>query len=69
MQSCETYGEIISGVLDFDNDQNPPLYPEEHKNCRSLVAATLIATIIALPSITGDHLKESLHFVGILLES
>ncbi|KAI3677261.1 hypothetical protein L1987_86884 [Smallanthus sonchifolius] len=49
----------FNGVVEFDNHQVPPLYPETH-NCWSLVVVTLTATAIALPNIANGHLKELL---------
>ncbi|KAI3511564.1 hypothetical protein L1887_18719 [Cichorium endivia] len=58
------------GVLEFDNDQVPPLHQEKIPNCWSLVAVTLTAIALALPKIGNDHVKgllasmrEGLNFV------
>ncbi|GJS44690.1 hypothetical protein Tco_0594811 [Tanacetum coccineum] len=58
------------GVLEFDNDQVPPLYSEETKFSWSLVAVTLTAIVVALPSTADDHgegliasLREGLQIV------
>ncbi|KAI3677263.1 hypothetical protein L1987_86886 [Smallanthus sonchifolius] len=45
----------FNGVVEFDNDQVPPLYPEKTNNCRSLVVVTLTAIAISLPNIANDH--------------
>ncbi|CAH1442202.1 unnamed protein product [Lactuca virosa] len=45
------------GVLEFDNDQVPPLHREKIPNCWSLVAVTLTAISLALPEIANSHVK------------
>ena len=45
----------FQGVLEFDNDQVPPLHSEETKNSWSLVVVTLTAIVVALPNTAGDH--------------
>nr|XP_043612038.1 uncharacterized protein LOC122583727 [Erigeron canadensis] len=50
----------FNGVIKFDNDEVPPLYPEEVQNCWSLVAVTLMTIAIALPNISNSHVKELL---------
>nr|XP_043611355.1 uncharacterized protein LOC122582987 [Erigeron canadensis] len=50
----------FNGVIKFDNDEVPPLYPEETQNCWSLVAVTLMTIAIALPNISNSHVKELL---------
>nr|XP_043612037.1 uncharacterized protein LOC122583726 [Erigeron canadensis] len=50
----------FNGVIKFDNDEVPPLYPEETQNCWSLVAVTLMTIAIALPNISNRHVKELL---------
>nr|GEX06814.1 hypothetical protein CTI12_AA203530 [Tanacetum cinerariifolium] len=45
----------FKGVLEFDNDQVPPLHSEEPKNSWSLVVVTLTAIVIALPNTANDH--------------
>ncbi|KAL7618584.1 hypothetical protein Lser_V15G01839 [Lactuca serriola] len=64
------------GVVEFDNDQVPPLHPEEVQNCWSLVAVTLTAIALALPNIANCHfkgllssMKEGLQFVRHVEES
>ncbi|KAI3743578.1 hypothetical protein L1987_61288 [Smallanthus sonchifolius] len=47
----------FSGVLKFDNDLVPHLYPEKTHNCWSLVVVTLTSTAIALPNIANGHFK------------
>ncbi|KAI3733047.1 hypothetical protein L1987_64262 [Smallanthus sonchifolius] len=47
----------FNGVIEFDNDQVPPLYPQEINNCWSLVVVTLTATAMALPNIENSHFK------------
>ncbi|GJU20554.1 hypothetical protein Tco_1153896 [Tanacetum coccineum] len=47
----------FKGVLEFDNDQVPPLHSEETKNSWSLVVVTLTAIVIALPNTADDHGK------------
>ncbi|GKC82928.1 hypothetical protein Tco_1138645 [Tanacetum coccineum] len=58
------------GVLEFDNDQVPPLYSEETKFSWSLVAVTLTAIVVALPNTADNHgeglvasLREGLQIV------
>ncbi|KAI3511396.1 hypothetical protein L1887_18549 [Cichorium endivia] len=58
------------GVLEFDNDQVPPLHQEKIPNCWSLAAVTLTAIVVALPKVGNDHVKgllasmrEGLNFV------
>ncbi|KAJ9559312.1 hypothetical protein OSB04_013926 [Centaurea solstitialis] len=60
----------FSGVVEFDNDQVPPLYPDETHNCWSLVAITLTVIALALPNIENSRVKgllasinEGLQFV------
>nr|XP_043612041.1 uncharacterized protein LOC122583730 [Erigeron canadensis] len=50
----------FNGVIKFDDDEVPPLYPEETQNCWSLVAVTLTTIAIALPGISNSHVKELL---------
>ncbi|KAL7618590.1 hypothetical protein Lser_V15G01833 [Lactuca serriola] len=64
------------GIVEFDNDQVPPLHPEEVQNCWSLVAVTLTAIALALPDIANCHvngllssMKEGLQFVRHVEES
>nr|GFA85199.1 hypothetical protein CTI12_AA045380 [Tanacetum cinerariifolium] len=45
----------FNGVLEFDNDQVPPLHSEETKNSWSLVVVTLTAIVVALPNTTDNH--------------
>ncbi|KAL4560340.1 hypothetical protein LXL04_032490 [Taraxacum kok-saghyz] len=45
------------GVIQFDNNQVPPLHSEETQNCWSLVAITLTAIALALPNIADEHVK------------
>ncbi|PWA89015.1 hypothetical protein CTI12_AA064360 [Artemisia annua] len=45
----------FQGVLEFTNDQVPPLHSEETKNSWSLVVMTLTAIFVALPNTAGDH--------------
>ncbi|PWA79633.1 hypothetical protein CTI12_AA203530 [Artemisia annua] len=45
----------FQGVLEFDNDQVPPLHSEETKNSWSLVVVTLTAIFVALPNTARDH--------------
>ncbi|KAI3512237.1 hypothetical protein L1887_19546 [Cichorium endivia] len=45
------------GVVEFDNDQVPPLHPEETKNCWSIVAVTLTAIAVALPNNVNCQVK------------
>ncbi|KAJ0736146.1 hypothetical protein HanPI659440_Chr11g0440261 [Helianthus annuus] len=54
----------FNGVVEFDNDQVPPLYPEETHYCWSLVVVTLTATAMALPIIENGHIKGLLSSVG-----
>ncbi|GJV65792.1 hypothetical protein Tco_1476620 [Tanacetum coccineum] len=60
----------FKGVLEFDNDQVPPLHSEETKNSWSLVVVTLTAIVVALPNTANDHgegliasMREGLHIV------
>ncbi|XP_023743145.1 uncharacterized protein LOC111891317 [Lactuca sativa] len=64
------------GIVEFDNDQVPPLHPEEVQNCWSLVAVTLTTIALALPDIANCHvkgllssMKEGLQFVRHVEES
>ncbi|XP_052627367.1 uncharacterized protein LOC111891327 [Lactuca sativa] len=50
----------FNGVLEFDNDQVPPLHPEEIQNCWSLVAVTLTAIALSLPNIENGQAKRLL---------
>nr|XP_043612044.1 uncharacterized protein LOC122583734 [Erigeron canadensis] len=50
----------FNGVAEFDDDEVPPLYPEETHNCWSLVAVTLTTIAIALPNISNSHVKDLL---------
>ncbi|KAL7618589.1 hypothetical protein Lser_V15G01832 [Lactuca serriola] len=66
----------FNGVVEFDNDQVPPLHPEEIQNCWSLVAVTLTAIALALPNIANgqikgllDSMREGLQFVRHIEES
>ncbi|KAI3511562.1 hypothetical protein L1887_18717 [Cichorium endivia] len=52
------------GVLQFENDQVPPLHQEKIPNCWSLVAVTLTAIALALPKIGNDHVKGLLASMG-----
>ncbi|PWA72086.1 hypothetical protein CTI12_AA274490 [Artemisia annua] len=45
----------FKGVLEFDNDQVPPLHSEETKNSWSLVVVTLTAIVVALSNTADDH--------------
>ncbi|KAJ0687438.1 hypothetical protein HanRHA438_Chr11g0529331 [Helianthus annuus] len=54
----------FNGVVEFDNDRVPPLYPEETRYCWSLVVVTLTATAMALPNIENGHIKGLLSSVG-----
>ncbi|GJV37651.1 hypothetical protein Tco_1410128 [Tanacetum coccineum] len=45
----------FNGVLEFDNDQVPPLHSEEAKNSWSLVVVTLTAIVVALPNTANEH--------------
>ncbi|XP_076919341.1 uncharacterized protein LOC143580107 [Bidens hawaiensis] len=47
----------FNGVLEFENDQVPPLYTEETNFCWSLVVVTLTTIAIALPNIANGHVK------------
>ncbi|XP_023743148.1 uncharacterized protein LOC111891322 [Lactuca sativa] len=64
------------GVVEFNNDQVPPLHQEEMQNCWSLVTVTLTAIALALPKSTNCHVKglldcmrEGLQFVRHIEES
>ncbi|KAL7617145.1 hypothetical protein Lser_V15G01822 [Lactuca serriola] len=66
----------FNGVVEFDNEQVPPLHLEETQNCWSLVAVTLTAIALALPKIANCHVKgllssmrEGLQFVKHMEES
>ncbi|CAH1442195.1 unnamed protein product [Lactuca virosa] len=66
----------FNGVVEFDNEQVPPLHLEETQNCWSLVAVTLTAIALALPKIATCHVKgllssmrEGLQFVRHMEES
>ncbi|KAD3337632.1 hypothetical protein E3N88_33152 [Mikania micrantha] len=50
----------FNGVVMFNNDDVPPLYPDQTHNCWSLVVVTLTTIAIALPNIA------KLHFTGLL---
>ncbi|KAI3743572.1 hypothetical protein L1987_61282 [Smallanthus sonchifolius] len=50
----------FNGVLEFDNGEVPPLFPEETHNCWSLVIVTLTTTAMTLPNITNGHFKTLL---------
>ncbi|XP_076906221.1 uncharacterized protein LOC143562236 [Bidens hawaiensis] len=52
--------KCFNGVVKFDNNQVPPLYPEEPHYCWSLVVVTLTSIAIALPRIAKGHFKELL---------
>ncbi|MFS7990461.1 hypothetical protein Hanom_Chr11g01059131 [Helianthus anomalus] len=52
------------GVVEFDNDRVPPLYPEETQYYWSLVVVTLTATTMALPNFENGHIKGLLSSVG-----
>ncbi|KAJ0736144.1 hypothetical protein HanPI659440_Chr11g0440241 [Helianthus annuus] len=54
----------FNGVVEFDNDRVPPLYPEETRYCWSLVVVTLTATAMALPNIENGHIKGLLSSHG-----
>nr|GEW75194.1 hypothetical protein CTI12_AA304820 [Tanacetum cinerariifolium] len=45
----------FKGILEFDNDQVPPLHSEETKFSWSLVVVTLTAIVIALPNTADNH--------------
>ncbi|PWA68627.1 hypothetical protein CTI12_AA304820 [Artemisia annua] len=45
----------FKGVLEFHNDQVPPLHSEETKNSWSLVVVTLTAIVVALSNTADDH--------------
>ncbi|GJT03088.1 hypothetical protein Tco_0824257 [Tanacetum coccineum] len=45
----------FKGVLEFHNDQVPPLHLEETKNSFSLVVVTLTAIVFALPNTANNH--------------
>ncbi|XP_023743147.1 uncharacterized protein LOC111891320 [Lactuca sativa] len=47
------------GVIEFDNEQVPPLHSEEIQSCWSLVAVTLTAIALSLP-------KANFHVQGLL---
>ncbi|KAD1891838.1 hypothetical protein E3N88_33148 [Mikania micrantha] len=47
----------FNGVLEYENDQVPPLCVEEIHSCWSLVLVTLTATSMALPNIANSHFK------------
>ncbi|KAK1426030.1 hypothetical protein QVD17_14697 [Tagetes erecta] len=47
----------FNGLVEFDNDKVPPLYPEETHNCWSLVVVTLTSIAIALPNITNGQFQ------------
>ncbi|GJU01515.1 hypothetical protein Tco_1111853 [Tanacetum coccineum] len=47
----------FKGVLEFDNDQVPPLHSEKTKNSWSLVVVTLTAIVVALPNTADDHVQ------------
>nr|GEU80769.1 Rho guanyl-nucleotide exchange factor 12 [Tanacetum cinerariifolium] len=48
----------FKGVLEFDNDQVPPLHSEENKNSWSLVVVTLTAIVVALRNKADDHVAR-----------
>ncbi|KAJ0613231.1 hypothetical protein HanHA300_Chr01g0035851 [Helianthus annuus] len=50
----------FNGVLNFDNDQVPPLDSKENQNTWSMVLVTLTAIALALPNIPNHHVKELL---------
>ncbi|KAL9995296.1 hypothetical protein Hdeb2414_s0820g00950481 [Helianthus debilis subsp. tardiflorus] len=50
----------FNGVVEFDNNEVPSLYPEEIRTCWSLVLVTLTTIAIALPNIGNDHFKRLL---------
>nr|XP_043612042.1 uncharacterized protein LOC122583731 [Erigeron canadensis] len=54
------YSIGFNGIVKFDDDEVPPLYPDETQNCWSLVAVTLTTIAIALPGISNSHVKELL---------
>ncbi|CAI9267837.1 unnamed protein product [Lactuca saligna] len=54
----------FNGVLEFDNDEVPPVHPEEIQNCWSLVAVTLTAIALSLPNIANDQVNELLSSVS-----
>ncbi|XP_076908747.1 uncharacterized protein LOC143565762 [Bidens hawaiensis] len=47
----------FKGVVEFKNDQVPPLYSDELPNSWSLVVVTLTAIAVAFPNIANDHVK------------
>ncbi|XP_076928232.1 uncharacterized protein LOC143592123 [Bidens hawaiensis] len=49
----------FKGVVEFKNDQVPPLYPDEPPNSWSLVVVTLTAIAVALPNVANDHARKS----------
>ncbi|KAL4560305.1 hypothetical protein LXL04_032455 [Taraxacum kok-saghyz] len=66
----------FNGVVEFDNDQIPPLHPQEIENCWSLVVVTLTTITLLLPNISNGHINgllasmnEGLHFVRHIEES
>ncbi|XP_035844130.1 uncharacterized protein LOC118490542 [Helianthus annuus] len=50
----------FNGVVEFDNNEVPSLYPEEIRVCWSLVLVTLTTIAIALPNIGNDYFKRLL---------
>ncbi|XP_076908749.1 uncharacterized protein LOC143565764 [Bidens hawaiensis] len=58
----------FNGVLQFDNDQVPPLHSKENQNAWSLVVITLTAIAIALPNTPNQIVNELLVGVGQGLE-
>ncbi|XP_076905374.1 uncharacterized protein LOC143561120 [Bidens hawaiensis] len=57
-----------NGVLEFDNDQVPPLHAKENQNAWSLVVITLTSIALALPNIPNQIVNELLVGVGEGLE-
>ncbi|KAD3337624.1 hypothetical protein E3N88_33144 [Mikania micrantha] len=47
----------FNGLIEYENDQVPPLCVEEIHSCWSLVLVTLTATSMALPNIANSHFK------------
>ncbi|XP_052626431.1 uncharacterized protein LOC111911588 isoform X2 [Lactuca sativa] len=64
------------GVIEFDNEQIPPVHPEEIQNCWSLVTVTLTAIALSLPNTANGQFKglissmsEGIEFVRHIEES
>ncbi|KAJ9559314.1 hypothetical protein OSB04_013928 [Centaurea solstitialis] len=54
----------FNGVTKFDNNQVPPLFPEEIRSCWSLVVVTLTSISLALPNIEERHVNELLSSIN-----